>query len=133
MLNKVFWEDVYVKKRLGILIRIYILYIHVLLINTIMEEYLMSVKDMLNSLEAAKEANEHYDDLFIPLSLRLERDSYAFLIALSRKYDIAKAAMAADLLKEAIGEAMGYVGEDETIKMIKQGEKELYAKKRKKD
>lgn len=97
-----------------------------------MAEYLMSVKDMLNNLEAAKEANEHYDDLFIPLSLRLERDSYAFLIALSRKYDIAKAAMAADLLKEAIGEAMGYVGEDETIKMIKQGEKELCAKKRKK-
>lgn len=131
-MKRVSWEDVYVKKRLGIHIRIIILYYRVLLINTIMAEYLMSVKDMLNNLEAAKEANEHYDDLFIPLSLRLERDSYAFLIALSRKYDIAKAAMAADLLKEAIGEAMGYVGEDETIKMIKQGEKELCAKKRKK-
>ena len=41
--------------------------------------------------------------------------------------------MAADLLKEAIGEAMSYVGEEEAIKMIKQGEKELCSKKRKKD
>lgn len=93
----------------------------------------MSVKNMLTTLEVNKEENEHYDDLFIPLSLRLERDNYAFLIALSKKYDIAKAAMAADLLKEAIAEAMGYVGVDETIKMIQQGEKELCAKKRKKN
>jgi len=93
----------------------------------------MSVRDILDRLEATKEESKHYDDLFIPLSLRLERDSYAFLIALSRKYNMAKAAMAADLLKQAISEAMGYVGVDETIKMLQQGEKKLCAQKRKKD
>lgn len=90
----------------------------------------MSVKELLQTLEASQQAAEEYDDLFIPLSLRLERDSYAFLIQLAKKYNYQKATMAADLLQDALGQAMGCLGMDEATKMIREGTKELESKKK---
>ncbi len=89
----------------------------------------MSVENLLNKLEAQQENIKDYDELFIPLSLRLERSYYAFLLALSKEYGVAKAAIATDLLKEAINDAMAYLGKDRVEKMLKQGEKELDTKK----
>lgn len=92
----------------------------------------MSIKEYLENLELHEEMKEHYETLYPPLTMRLDRSYYAFLIALAKKYNTSKSAMAADLLTEAIRESMAYVGEDETSKMLATGHKVLDSTKRKK-